>query len=83
MLVNDKQKPCVNKRLLLYLCMTTREAFEQLINKRAWYTDLEITEVTASALKSNFKKDKVTLDKMEEILTKAGFTVKQEKLWQK
>ena len=63
--------------------MTTREAFEQLIHKRAWYTDLDITEVTASALKSNFKKGKVTLDKMEEILNKAGFTVKQEKLWER
>lgn len=63
--------------------MTTREAFEQLINQRAWYTDLEITEVTASALKSNFKKGKVTLDKMEEVLEKAGFTVKQEKLWER
>lgn len=63
--------------------MTTREAFEQLIRQRAWYKDLEISEPAAGALKDNFKKGKITIDKMEEVLVKAGFTVKQEKLWQK
>lgn len=63
--------------------MTTREAFEQLIRQRAWYVDLEISETTATNLKANFKKGKISLDKMEEILTRAGFKVKQEKLWEK
>lgn len=63
--------------------MTTKEAFEQLIHTRAWYKDLGISEPAAGALKNNFAKGKVTIDKMEEVLLKAGFTVKQEKLWQK
>lgn len=63
--------------------MTTREAFEHLTSQRSWYVELNITKETAWALKDNYKKGKVTLDKMEEILTIAGFTVKQEKLWQK
>lgn len=62
--------------------MTTREAFEQLIRQRAWYVDLGITESIATNLKTNFKNGKVTLDKMEEILQKAGFKVVQEKLWE-
>lgn len=63
--------------------MTTREAFEQLIARRAWYKDLDITVSSAWSIKNNFKKGLVTIDKMEEVLMKAGFTVKQDKLWQK
>lgn len=63
--------------------MTTKEAFEQLIARRAWHKDLDITDSSAWSIKNNFKKGLVTIDKMEEVLMKAGFTVKQEKLWEK
>lgn len=63
--------------------MTTREAFEQLTKQRGWYKELGIPEGTASALKNHYKTGKISLDKMEEILEKAGFKVVQEKLWEK
>jgi hypothetical protein len=63
--------------------MTTREAFAQLINKRGWYVPLGIPEGTASTTAKRFKDGKVvSLDKMEEILEKAGAVVVQEKLWE-
>lgn len=62
--------------------MTTREAFEQLTKQRGWYKELDIPEGTASALKNHFKTGKITIDKMEEILERAGYRVIQEKKWQ-
>lgn len=63
--------------------MKTREAFEQLIMHRGWHKDLDITDATAWSLKHNFKNGTITIDKMEEILNKAGFKIIQEKLWAK
>lgn len=63
--------------------MTTKEAFEELINQRAWYKDLGIPETTATNLKYNFGLGKVSIEKMEEILEKAGYKVVHEKVWSK
>ena len=61
--------------------MKTREAFEQLIMHRGWHKELDISDSTAWSLKHNFNKGTITIDKMEEVLTKAGYIVIQEKLW--
>lgn len=61
--------------------MTTKEAFEQLISKRAWYKGFDITPNTASSLKHNHRKGLVTIEKMEEILLKTGHVVAVEKQW--
>ena len=63
--------------------MTTREAFAQLMRQRGWHKDLGISDNTAWSAHNNFKKGAISIEKMEEILEKAGFTVKQEKLWEK
>jgi uncharacterized lipoprotein YehR (DUF1307 family) len=61
---------------------TTREAFEKLISERNWHTKIEgLKPETGRTLKNSFKTGKITIDKMEDLLTKAGFTVIQEKLW--
>jgi hypothetical protein len=62
--------------------LTTKEAFEKLINERNFHQGIEgLTPESARMLRSNFKKGKVSLDRMEEILTKGGKIVIQEKLW--
>lgn len=61
--------------------LTTEEAFNQLIHEKAVWNKLQIPEGTVMALRNRFKNKKISLDKMEEILIKAGWKVKQEKLW--
>jgi flagellar basal body rod protein FlgG len=74
-------------QLLLYLIImqekkyTTKEAVEMLISKRAWYKPLGLPEGTGRALAARYKSGEMTIDKMEELLTKAGLPVLQEKLW--
>ena len=63
--------------------MTTHEAFIQLINQRNWYQALEITREKAWSLAHQFKKGKLSLDKIEEVLKLAGFVVVVEKQWGK
>ena len=63
--------------------MTTKEAFAQLVARRGWHKDLGITDSAAYSVKNHFKSGDITIGKMEELLEKAGFTVKQEKLWEK
>lgn len=63
--------------------MTTKEAFAQLVSQRGWHNDLGISDNTAWSANKNFKIGKLSIERMEELLEKAGFTVKQEKLWQK
>lgn len=63
--------------------MTTDIIFEQIIGKRAWYLELEIPEGTANSYASRFRAGKLSVEKKEEILIKAGYLVKQEKLWHK
>lgn len=62
--------------------MTTKEAFTQLTHKRGWYKDCDIPYTTANNLTKRFKENNLSQEKMDEVLTKAGFTVKQEKLWE-
>lgn len=61
--------------------MTTKEAFENLINERGWYQQLGYTETRAWSLKHNHKKGKITIDAMEKVLEDAGYRVVQEKQW--
>lgn len=54
----------------------TREAFFALIQERGIYKRLGVERNTVSGWKSYLKEDKrISLDKMEEILIKAGATV--------
>jgi hypothetical protein len=49
--------------------LTTKEAFEKLINERNFHQGIEgLTPESARMLRSNFKKGKVSLDRMEEIM---------------
>lgn len=62
--------------------MTTKEAFEKLIFARGCYKKLGIEQKTVGALRNNFKKGKVSLDRMEELLLKAGY-IKKPEVWKK
>lgn len=62
--------------------MTTKEAFEKLIGERGWYTALGLGDSTARSYAKRFRENKLPAEKIEEILEKAGFKVKQEKLWE-
>lgn len=60
----------------------TREAFKQLINERGVYKRLGVKPPTVSTWKTYLKDGKnISIDKMEEMLLKAGATVVQEKVW--
>jgi len=63
--------------------MTTREAFAQLVERRGWHKDLGISDSAAYSAKNHFKSGDITIEKMEELLEKAGFKVIQEKQWAK
>lgn len=63
--------------------MTTNEVFEEIISKRAWYHDLGIEPSNGKSIAKRYRDGKLTLDKIEEVIKKAGYNVKQEKLWQK
>lgn len=69
--------------IYLNMEMTTDKIFEQIIGKRAWYFELEIPEGTANSYASRFRAGKLSEEKKEEILIKAGYSVKQVKLWHK
>ena len=56
----------------------TRESFAQLISKRGIYKNLGVGRATIS----QWKKEGCSLDKMEEILLKAGAKVVSEKVWE-
>ncbi|MGB4776424.1 MAG: hypothetical protein WBP45_14705 [Daejeonella sp.] len=63
--------------------MNTKQAFTELTSERNWYKPLNIHFSTAAGYIIRFKRGELSTDKIEEILTKAGYIVKQEKLWQK
>ena len=61
----------------------TREAFEQLLEVKGVHQHLGVSAPTVSNWKRYLAEGKtVSLDKMEEMLTKFGAKVKQEKVWQ-
>ena len=60
----------------------TKEAFAQMISERGVYKKLGVDVTTVSNWKIYLKKGKsISLDKMEEMLIKAGATVAQDKVW--
>lgn len=61
----------------------TREAFEALIQERGIYKRLGVERSTVATWKIYLKKGKnISLDKMVEMLLKAGASVVQEKIWE-
>jgi hypothetical protein len=61
----------------------TREAFIKLISERGIYKRLGVKVSTVSSWKLYLKQGKsISLDKMEEMLLKAGAIVVQEKVWE-
>ena len=63
--------------------MTKKEAFENLTAERGWYNALGIPEKTANSAKVAYRKGKLSADKIDEILTKAGYKIVQVELWSK
>lgn len=62
--------------------MTTKEAFSQLISRRGWYKNLGIPEPSASTMAKRFRDgSSISMDKIEEVLQKAGYHIVQERLW--
>jgi hypothetical protein len=61
--------------------MTKKEAFVSLTSERGWYYKIGITEKAASSAKQAFKNGKLSSDKIDELLMKAGFEIIQEELW--
>lgn len=62
--------------------MTTKEAFEQLCLDQKKCESIGLNDSTRKSYLRRLRlKQTLSLDKMEEILIKAGYTVKQEKLW--
>jgi len=63
--------------------MTTKEVFEKIISERAWYHALGIEPSNGKSIAKRYRDGKLTLDKIEEVITKAGYQVVQEKRWGK
>lgn len=62
--------------------LTTKEAFEKLLKERNFHKGIEgLSPDAARQLRMLYKQGRVKIDKMEDILTKAGKVVIQEKLW--
>lgn len=55
--------------------MTTKQAFKHLTNQRGWFNQLKnpIHPDTARSLKRNFNEDKLSEEKMTELLKDAGY----------
>lgn len=71
----------------VYICgmgksFTTRQAFEEMILERAIHKKLGISSNAVRSLRHALGScQPVSSDYMEELLEKAGWVVKQEKLW--
>jgi hypothetical protein len=64
--------------------MNTKEAFKELIFSRSVWKTLGISSERIKYFRNRIKYDKpVESDKMDELLIKAGWKVKQEKQWEK
>lgn len=59
----------------------TKQLLQELITQRGWWKEIGLTEDQGNNYRTRFKSGKMTIDKMEEILVKAGYKVFQEKLW--
>lgn len=60
---------------------TTRQAFKELIYTRSFYKEINMKKQTAASLRRSFESNTITIDKMEEVLSLAGYKPIQEKLW--
>jgi len=61
----------------------TREAFRALINIRGIYKIIGVDRSTVAGWKTRLTNEEgLTSDKMEEVLSKAGLTYKDEPVWQ-
>lgn len=61
--------------------MTRKEAFTAVISQRGIHHKLNITSAIVRQLRINLEKDKVSEDKMKEILLKAKATLKTQEEW--
>lgn len=52
--------------------MTTKEAFETLIQQRGWYRLCNVKPNTARSIKYQYKKNKVSIEAMEKMIQAAG-----------
>jgi hypothetical protein len=64
--------------------MTTQEAFKEMIKSPSVWKSLGISQERIKYFRHRIKyKKPIETDKMEELLIKSGWTIKQEKLWNK
>jgi hypothetical protein len=60
----------------------TKEAFKHLISHRGIYKVLGVDKSTVSTWKQYlFEGNSISIDKMEDVLQRAGATIKQDKIW--
>jgi len=60
---------------------TTRQLFAKVIAQRGIHEKLGLTSDQVRTIRFNHAKGKVSEEKMAEILTAAGYTIVQERLW--
>lgn len=63
--------------------LPTVELFEEVINKRGVYNELELPPNRVLQIRNNFKQGKVSIDYMHDILKLAGYQITQEERWGK
>lgn len=63
--------------------MTTNETFEKITSEPRWYRELGYTDTNGKTIDKRYREGKLSIEKIEEVIMKAGYTVKQEKTWQK
>jgi len=62
---------------------TTQQAFEELLNSPNAAEKMGIKQEQIYILRNRLKAGKVSINKMEQHLTHAGYQVAQEKMWRK
>lgn len=63
--------------------MTKNEAFEHLTSKRGWYKLCGISPEAARSAKAQFKKGKLSAEKINKLLIGAGYCIEIAEKWQK
>lgn len=62
--------------------MTRNEAFEHLMSQPSWGNLCGLKDNTARSFKRNYKEGKISIEKINDLLIKAGYSVVPEK-WKK
>lgn len=62
--------------------MTTKEAFEVLLKTKGIHNNIGITAQQLATIRFDYKSEKVSIEMMEELLTKAGWR-KVPEIWVK